>query len=229
MRYYIFSNQDNVFSDGIAETLILPSEQVYENIFSESFQNKYGEYIRKAQQTFKGKKDKMGLPIELHAIRMASALDILNYDEDHIVTAIYHDVLEDSVDNPNKIMTTVYIKVTTALYQLTRNPEDTYFEYIEKIKGEKKKRQNTQKSLKGMVIDAYQQTEALPKYSTFNPLKILSSASVDVIDENKIPKEYWKEKVVYVLDKKKMLEHLKKGKTIAGADLKRSPYVKGLK
>ena len=41
--------------------------------------------------------------------------------------------MEDSVDNPNKIMTTVYIKVTTALYQLTRNPEDTYFEYIEKI------------------------------------------------------------------------------------------------
>ena len=114
-------------------------------------------------------------------------------------------------------------------YKSLQQDIDLADEYIEKIKGEKKKRQNTQKSLKGMVIDAYQQTEALPKYSTFNPLKILSSASVDVIDENKIPKEYWKEKVVYVLDKKKMLEHLKKGKTIAGADLKRSPYVKGLK
>ena len=43
------------------------------------------------------------------------------------------------------------------------------------------------------------------------------------------PKEYWKEKTVRVLDKRKMLEHLKKGKVIAGADLKHAKYVKGLK
>ena len=101
--------------------------------------------------------------------------------------------------------------------------------YIEKIKKQKIIRQNSQKQIKSIVIDSYRATDELPKCSEFNPLKILQSAAVDVIDEKKIPEEYWKEKTVVVLDKRKMLEHLKTGRKIPGADLKHSDHVRGLK
>jgi len=114
-------------------------------------------------------------------------------------------------------------------YKKLQQDIDLADEYMDKIKGEKKKRQNAQKSVKNMVISSHQTAQILPKCSEFNPLKILQSAAVDVIDEKKIPEEYWKEKVVVVLDKKKMLEHLKNGKTIPGADIKKALYVKGLK
>ena len=101
--------------------------------------------------------------------------------------------------------------------------------YIEKIKKQKIIRQNSQKHMKRIVIDSYRATDELPKYSEFNPLSIFQSAAVDVIDEEKIPREYWKEKREVVLDKRRMLDHLKAGRKIPGADLKHSDYVKGLK
>ena len=44
-----------------------------------------------------------------------------------------------------------------------------------------------------------------------------------------IPEEYWIEHRTLKLDKKSLLADLKKGKKIAGVDLKKNPYVKGLK
>ena len=102
-------------------------------------------------------------------------------------------------------------------------------EYIKKIQTEKKRRQNAIKSMKGMVIDANKTAGQLPKYSEFNPLKILESASVDIIDESKIPDHYWIEVMTKKLDKKRILNDLKKGTKVPGTDLKRTPYVKGLK
>ncbi len=116
-----------------------------------------------------------------------------------------------------------------ALYESFQQDIDLADKYIDKIKKQKTIRQNSQKSMKNMIIDCYQLTEKLPKHSEFNPIKIMESMSVDIINEKNIPEEYWKEKTVRVLDKRKMLEHLKKGKVIAGADLKHAKYVKGLK
>ena len=116
-----------------------------------------------------------------------------------------------------------------ALYESFQQDIDLADKYIDKIKRQKTIRQNSQKSMKNMIIDCYQLTERVPKHSEFNPIKIMESMSVEIINEESIPEEYWKEKTVKVLDKRKMLEHLKKGKTIAGADLKKAPYVKGLK
>ena len=102
-------------------------------------------------------------------------------------------------------------------------------EYRQKIDDEIKKRQTAQKNLKELVIEANTTVDKLPKYSDFNPIKILESASVDVIDESIIPQEYWVEHRAVKLDKKNLLIDLKKGKKIDGVELKKNPYVKGLK
>ena len=102
-------------------------------------------------------------------------------------------------------------------------------EYKEKIDNEIKKRKTAQKKLKELVIESNLSVDKLPKYSDFNPLKILESAAVEIISEMDIPEQYWVEHVTVKLDKKSILADLKKGKKIPGADLKKNPYVKGLK
>ena len=102
-------------------------------------------------------------------------------------------------------------------------------EYKEKIETEIRKRKVAQKKLKELVIESNLTVKTLPKHSEFNPLKILKSASVEIISEMDIPEEYWVEHRIVKLDKKNLLVDLKKGKKIAGVDLKKKPYVKGLK
>tara|TARA_R110002167_G_scaffold229940_3_gene435161 strand:+ start:78 stop:581 length:504 start_codon:yes stop_codon:yes gene_type:complete len=102
-------------------------------------------------------------------------------------------------------------------------------EYIAKIQTEKKRRQGAIKSMKNMVIDASLSVGKLPEHSEFNPLKVMESASVEIIDENKIPEQYWIEVITKKLDKKRMLAEMKRGTKIPGADIARNPYVKGLK
>ena len=102
-------------------------------------------------------------------------------------------------------------------------------EYKKKIEDEIKKRQTAQKNLQELVIEANTTVDKLPKYSDFNPIKILESASVNIIDESIIPQEYWVEHRAVKLDKKNLLKDLKKGKSIDGVELKKNPYVKGLK
>ena len=102
-------------------------------------------------------------------------------------------------------------------------------EYKQKIEDEIKKRQVAQKRLKELVIEHNLSVDKMPKHSEFNPLKILETASVDVIDESIIPQEYWVEHRAVKLDKKNLLVDLKKGKKIDGVELKKNPYVKGLK
>ena len=102
-------------------------------------------------------------------------------------------------------------------------------EYKEKIETEIRKRKVAQMKLKELVIESNLTVKTLPKHSEFNPLKILKSASVEIINEMDIPEEYWIEHRTVKLDKKNLLVDLKKGKKIAGVDLKKKPYVKGLK
>ncbi len=102
-------------------------------------------------------------------------------------------------------------------------------EYIAKIQAEKKKRQNAIKSMKGLVINANISVGKLPEHSEFNPLRVLESTSVDIKDESKIPDQYWIEIITKRLDKKRILNDLKKGTKVPGTDIKKTPYVKGLK
>ena len=114
-------------------------------------------------------------------------------------------------------------------FKKTQQDIDLADEYISKIQAEKRKRQNAQKTVKNMMIEANASVGRLPKYSEFNPLKIMESASVNIIDENKIPEQYWIEVITKKLDKKRMLAEMKRGTKIPGADIAKNPYVKGLK
>ena len=102
-------------------------------------------------------------------------------------------------------------------------------DYKKQMDDKIKKLKYTQNKLKDIVIDAYSDTEELPRYDEFNPIKILNSSSVDVIDELIIPMEYFIKVETIKLDKKKLLQDLREGKKIPGCRLQRKPYVKGLK
>ena len=114
-------------------------------------------------------------------------------------------------------------------YKRTQQDIDLADEYIAKIQKQKKIRQNAQKAVKNMMIEAHVSVGKLPEHSEFNPLKVMESKSVDVIDENKIPEQYWIEVITKKLDKKRMLAEMKRGTKIPGAQVATNPYVKGLK
>ena len=102
-------------------------------------------------------------------------------------------------------------------------------EYISKIQRLKKIRQNSQKWMKNTMIEVSEKTGKLPKHSVFNPLKVMESKSVDIIDESKIPETYWIEVITKKLDKKRMLADMKQGKKIPGANIATNKYAKGWK
>ena len=81
-----------------------------------------------------------------------------------------------------------------------------------------------------MVINNHEAVGSLPKHSVFNPVKIRnSSGAVNVEDESIIPKEYFILVQEERLDKKRILQELKQGKTIPGVSLVTKPFVSGLK
>ena len=92
-----------------------------------------------------------------------------------------------------------------------------------------KKLKYTQERLKGLVIEAYKASKQLPAHDDFNPIKIIQMGKVEVIDESKIPDEYYVEKIETRLDKRRILEELKEGKVIPGVRLKKNKHVRGLK
>ena len=99
----------------------------------------------------------------------------------------------------------------------------------EKMSNAIKSLEYSQKRLKQLVVDSYSVTEQLPSHDEFNPIKIMKSSSVEIIDENKIPETYWKEVTVNKLDKKLLLHDLRDGISIPGVNLKYKEYPKGLK
>ena len=102
-------------------------------------------------------------------------------------------------------------------------------EYKNQMNDNIKKLKYTQKKLKELVINAYESTDNLPAFSDFNPVKIMKSSSVEIIEESKIPLKYWVKVETTKLDKKLILEDLRNGIKVPGCDLKKKPYVKGLK
>ena len=87
----------------------------------------------------------------------------------------------------------------------------------------------TQERLKGLVVEAYKASGQLPAHDDFNPIKVMESGKVEVIDETKIPEEYYVVKIETRLDKRRVLEELKEGKDIPGVRLIKNKHVRGLK
>ena len=114
-------------------------------------------------------------------------------------------------------------------YKTVQKDIDLADEYIAKIQKLKKVRQNSQKWMKNTMIEVSEKTSKLPEHSIFNPLKVMESRSVDIIDESKVPETYWIEVITKKLDKKRMLADMKQGKKIPGADIATNKYMKGLK
>ena len=102
-------------------------------------------------------------------------------------------------------------------------------EYKEKADAVIKKLKYTQEKLKGLVIEAYKASGQLPAHDEFNPIKIMEMGKVEVMDETKIPSEYYIEKIETRLDKRRILDELKLGKEIPGVRLKKNKHVRGLK
>ena len=102
-------------------------------------------------------------------------------------------------------------------------------EYQEKANDVIKKLKYTQERLKGLVVEAYAASGQLPSHDEFNPIKVIQMGKVDVLDESKIPDEYYIEKIETRLDKRRILEELKDGNKIPGVRLINNKHVRGLK
>ena len=102
-------------------------------------------------------------------------------------------------------------------------------EYKDKADNVIKKLKYTQKRLKGLVVEAYGASGQLPAHDEFNPIKIGEMGKVEILDETKIPKEYYVEKIELRLDKRRILEELKEEKDIPGVVLQTNKHVRGLK
>lgn len=81
-------------------------------------------------EAHKNQKDKSGLPYVFHPYTVASSLD----DEYSVVTALLHDVVEDSDIEFSYLETQFPSPIIEALKLLTHNPDEDYFEYVKKIK-----------------------------------------------------------------------------------------------
>tara|TARA_R100001443_G_scaffold17258_3_gene27739 strand:+ start:5655 stop:6143 length:489 start_codon:yes stop_codon:yes gene_type:complete len=102
-------------------------------------------------------------------------------------------------------------------------------EYKQKADLVMKKLKYTQERLKGLVVEAYAVSGQLPAHDDFNPIKIIETGKVEILDESKIPKEYYVEKIELRLDKRRLLEELKEGNDIPGVVLQTNKHVRGLK
>jgi len=103
-------------------------------------------------------------------------------------------------------------------------------EHIDKCRSVMSSIQKDNEYVKKLVINNHEAVGSLPKHSVFNPVKIRnSSGAVNVENESIIPKEYFILVQEERLDKKRILQELKQGKTIPGVSLVTKPFVSGLK
>ncbi len=75
--------------------------------------------------------DKMGIPYVFHPFHIAEQMD----DEYSTVTALLHDVIEDSPVTVDDLRPDFPAEICDAIDVLTRHHDEDYFKYIERIKG----------------------------------------------------------------------------------------------
>ena len=139
---------------------------------------------------------------------------------------------EDLLKRVDEHVTELYVKEdgTYFFFKQIESQIELGTSQVEKIKKYVKVLKNMQERIKQNVVGAFITAQQLPAHSEFNPIKISQSAgAVDVISEEQIPREYFIEVTSYKLDKKRILEELKRGEIIPGVRLVRKDYVRGLK
>ena len=76
-------------------------------------------------------------------------------------------------------------------YESLNKKIDMAKEYKDKVDNAIKKMQYTRRRVKQIVIDAREESDSMPSYSDFNPIKIIERASLQIIEEDRIPKHYY--------------------------------------
>ena len=116
------------------------------------------------------------------------------------------------------------------LYTDNERKVDMIKEHMDKCKTVLNSIKRDNEQIKKLVVDNHKAVGSLPKHSVFNPVKVRnSSGAVHVEDERLIPEEYFILVQELKLDKKRVLQELKEGKTIPGVSLKTKPFVSGLR
>ena len=142
------------------------------------------------------------------------------------------ELTEEEIDEQLNILHTELHDKENGVYWFYKNIDSKITlaqEYKDKADKIIKKLKYTQERLKGLVIEAYGASKQLPAHDEFNPIKIMKTGKVEILDETKIPDEYYIEKIEKRLDKRRILEELKEGKDIPGVTLKTNKHVRGLK
>ena len=142
------------------------------------------------------------------------------------------ELTEQEIDEQLDALHTELHEKENGVYWFYKNVDskiDLAKEYKEKADMVIKKLKYTQERLKSLVIEAYAASGQLPAHDDFNPIKIGQTGKVEILDESKIPQEYYIEKIVLKLDKRRLLEELKEGKEIPGVALQHNKHVRGLK
>jgi (p)ppGpp synthase/HD superfamily hydrolase len=89
------------------------------------------EAILLAVQSHRGQKDKSGAPYILHPLRLM----LQQKDEVTMAVAILHDVVEDTPVTLEQLREAGFAEeIVTAVACLTHDPQDTYEDYVAKIK-----------------------------------------------------------------------------------------------
>lgn len=84
-----------------------------------------------AVQAHQGQRDKAGAPYILHPLRLMMRMQT----EAEMIAAVLHDVIEDTEWTPDGLRAEGFgAEIIEAIECLTRRPEETYDEFIERVK-----------------------------------------------------------------------------------------------
>ena len=163
---------------------------------------------------------------------MSSKRTLMQISGDIMLTKNSFELTEKEIDEQLDILHTELHKKENGVYWFYNGMDkkiELAKEYKTKMDEAIKKMKYTQEKLKGLVIEAYKASGQLPAHDEFNPIKIMEMGKVEIIDESKIPDEYYIEKIETRLDKRRILEELKEGNQIPGVRLIKNKHVRGLK
>lgn len=87
--------------------------------------------LERALKAYAGKRDKAGMPYILHPLRLMAKMSDLEAQ----VVALLHDVIEDSDATPDDLRKEGFPdNVVEAVIALTRLPDETYSDFIERLR-----------------------------------------------------------------------------------------------
>jgi len=98
----------------------------------EYYADLYLHAVEVATKAHEGQTRWNGEPYITHPITVSNAFDLKTQPREKI-TAVLHDVLEDSNITSQELMQKFPVEIVEALILLTHRPEDTYTDYIMKI------------------------------------------------------------------------------------------------